>query len=391
VPKTPTTAATARSTALVVQDFEPPFSEIDVSSDFVRTHRIKRVSTFQDVRVDTGLIRNVEVRIQEYDDSGRTVSVEEIHRGEPRFSMVFHYDGKRLSKKVRRGADGTGWETTLHYDDAGRLVKEMRGGKWSSQRTMHYDGKGRLSRVDAKLQLSDYSEITEYDESGRILRKTQKKPDGKIIGTREHRYDDEGRAIEWRTKGHRPKADIFRFAYTAKGELRGLLFLEGDSKIYRREYDYDGRGFIREMRMESFVPAMGKGSITRYEYELAEGVTLYRQPPVEKPKKGHTNEELLGAVLKAIPEAYKELSKVSFETTDAQNFAAHSVIVLVPEVKVRGWNEKTRKERACQTRKNLGHGCDCERMEVGPAKDYAWSAWPDKRVVPVTLIFGFGC
>lgn len=98
----------------------------------------------------------------------------------------------------------------------------------------------------------------------------------------------------------------------------------------------------------------------------------------------------MDAVLAAFPEGYADLASVSFEYTNGR-FGAQSVTILVPEVKVGSLGEAELARRACEAKKALGWGCACEQVEVGAATDYAWSAWPGKRVAPLTLHFFLAC
>jgi hypothetical protein len=100
--------------------------------------------------------------------------------------------------------------------------------------------------------------------------------------------------------------------------------------------------------------------------------------------------QILTAVVESFPGAYPDLAHVTYEHVEGR-FSIDSVRFLVPEKRIRGVPKDKLKERACKAKKMLGLDCACEDVTLEPAKDYAWHAWPDKRVVPVTVQFLIAC
>jgi len=114
-------------------------------------------------------------------------------------------------------------------------------------------------------------------------------------------------------------------------------------------------------------------------------------PPAER--REPTSLDYLEAVLAELPEAYRELSEVTYEYVDVPqgHFAIGAVRVLAPAAAMAGVTAEEREARACRVKQRLGLDCACEQVVIGPAEDYAWHSWPDKRVVPVTVRFLLGC
>ena len=112
-----------------------------------------------------------------------------------------------------------------------------------------------------------------------------------------------------------------------------------------------------------------------------------RRAPTTRP----TQEELLDAVLTAFPKAYRDLATLRYEHVEGR-FTIDRITVLLPEAQLdRNTTKAQQKAKACEAKKQLGFDCACESVAIGKAVDYAWSAWPDKRVVPITISFGIGC
>jgi hypothetical protein len=144
------------------------------------------------------------------------------------------------------------------------------------------------------------------------------------------------------------------------------------------------------MQLESFVPAMGSDT-GRYEYELADNVTLHRQPPMPVPElPGKTTEEVLNAAYGAFPKAYRDLASASFKAVNDQPWP-ESVTLFIAEAKLKTLGPEVLKTRACAAKTALGYSCDCETVETEAPLQMQWLAWPDKRVVPLILHFGLGC
>lgn len=387
-PRPSTKGQPDRQPALSPADFEPPFSEIYLNRAFVRAAGVLSVAVHRDALTSEGLSRDIEVKTFEYGDDGQLLELTELLRGELFETTRYEYEQGRLRRRVTERPGETPHDASFSYDGAGRLVRETRG---DETRSLTYDADGRVARVVHGAGHEALVERTTYDSDGRTRERIQETGAGKRLGTRTYVYDDLGHAIRWTTRGHRDEDDVYEFEYTARGDLKTLLFVEGTRKIYRRSYAYDDRGFVTQQRMDSFVPAMGEGDVYRYEYTLRGGVTLYRQPPVEKPKRGRSNQELLDAVLGAFPEAYAELATVQYQTGGDGNFVPDQVTVFIPEAEIKDLSREELKRRACQVRKNLGDSCDCEEVTLKPAEDYAWQAWPDKRVVPTTVHLFYGC
>jgi hypothetical protein len=113
--------------------------------------------------------------------------------------------------------------------------------------------------------------------------------------------------------------------------------------------------------------------------------------PAAQPPRERTSRDYLEALLAEFPEAYRELSEVTYEYVEEGPFIIAAVRVLAPAAAMARVSEEERKARACRVKQRLGFDCACEAVEVGPATDYAWHSWSDKRVVPVTLRFLLAC
>ncbi len=112
------------------------------------------------------------------------------------------------------------------------------------------------------------------------------------------------------------------------------------------------------------------------------------EPAPQGPRPGP--EQALSAVRSVFPESYAELATVSYERA-GDEFVIASVTVLVPEAKVTRIQRAELATRACAAKRSLDLDCACETVDLGPAEDYAWHSWPDKRVVPMTVKFMIGC
>jgi len=102
---------------------------------------------------------------------------------------------------------------------------------------------------------------------------------------------------------------------------------------------------------------------------------------------GPSHQDIMAAVRHVFPDGYKEFATITYETVGTTFYPA-SVTFLLPEKSFdASVSSEKRKNQACKIKQKLDMECACETLEVGPAKDYVWAEWEDKRVVPVTITF----
>ena len=376
--------------ALVADDFRPPFDNLPINADFVKAHKIRKIAVHRDRVLKDETIADFRVKVFEFDDKGNLLTLTEYDRGEL-FRRTTH--SYRAGLRVRSEGvqqDKPNHLRTMSYDKKGRLVHELIEGGWTPEKKYVYGPQGRLDKVVMPDGDKALVESIVYDAQGREIRRTHKVEPGKTVGVRERHYDAKGRTQVWTTTGYRPVPDTFRFSFSKSGALKRLVFIEGAKEIYRRVYEYDGRGFVTSMRQKA-VSAVGDDRV-RYEYELEGGVTLHRQPPMKVPRgrHEHSHAEVLQAVLEAFPEAYPDLARITYEG-DEQDFFPASIRVFIPEAKLKSLSAEALNVRTCQVKKALRYSCDCESTSQEPAINHAWHSWPDKRVVPLSVILNIGC
>lgn len=377
--------------AFDLERFEPPFGRIPLSEAFVRAHGLRRVIVHEDVDTEDARLVDVTVTTLDYDREGRLLRSATVERGEPGHEARYeHVDGKLAAEVHVLPPDGMQLTIRYAYDAKGRVERIEREDPGSkSEETVTYDEHGRPSRA-TRLEGGERLERRRTYEGDRLVRDVLRLPDGRTRIT-DHAYDPAGRPTRWRATdrtGWAPTVDAYEFTWDAHGQLRTLSFTEGDTPIYRRSFTYDEDGRPLREEQDSLVPAMGHGSVVRYEYER------HGELPREAPTMAtveRTKVELLAATVTAFRGAYEELATVSFETTGEGRFAPASVTVYVPEVIAGQWSEAELKEQACTAKQALRWDCACESVTVGEPKELAWHSWPDKRVVPLTLHFGLGC
>lgn len=377
-----------RPLAFDLDGFEPPFGRVPLSADFVRAHELRRIVMHEDVDTDDVRLVDVTVTTLEYDREGHLLRSSVLDRGEPLEEVRYEYADDRLAAEVHAFPNGPGFVLRYAYDADGRVQRverDMVHGSTVEHRT--YDEHGRPS-LFTQTDGQERAELRFVYEDERLRRVVLTLPDeGRELVT-EHGYDASGRPTRRVRRDGRGDIDVYEFAWDARGQLRAQSFAEGDAPIYRRTYAYDEEGRPLRERLESFVPAMGRGSLVRYEYEhhgeLPREVATVAS--TESPKAA-----LLEATVAAFRGAYQELAIVSFETMDEGRFVPSSVMVYVPEAIVGRQSEDALKQQACAAKQALGMGCDCEWVTLGEAIDHAWHSWPDKRVVPVTFHLGIGC
>ncbi len=103
--------------------------------------------------------------------------------------------------------------------------------------------------------------------------------------------------------------------------------------------------------------------------------------------------DLQQRALELFPEAYRELSTVGYENF-GDDFVPAFVTVVVPdrhfETTLTPGLIETRVRRLRAQWEQEGWAL-CPEVEVGPAEDFAWQEWPDKRARRLTLRFHIGC
>lgn len=380
-----------RASAFDLEAFEPPFGRIPLSAAFVRAHGLRRVVVHEDVDTEDARLVDVRVTTHDHDREGRLLRSTTVERGEPGEEARYDYvDGKLVTEVHVLPPDGMQRTTRYAYDAKGRVERIEREDPGSkSEEHVTYDEHGHPSRA-TRLEGGEQLERRRTYEGDRLVRDVLRLPDGRTRVT-ERAYDAAGRPTRWvitdRT-GWTPTVDAYEFTWDVRGQLRTQSFTEGDAPIYRRSFTYDEDGRPIREEQESFVPAMGHGSVVRYEYER------HGELPRQLAAAAHaerTKTELLAATVAAFHGAYEELATVSFESFGEGGFAPASVTVYVPEAIADRWSDEDLKQRACKAKQALRWDCACETVTLGEPQDFAWHSWPDKRVVALTLRFGLGC
>lgn len=383
--------ADEQALAFDLEGFEPPFGRIPLSEAFVRAHGLRRVIVHEDVDTEDARLVDVTVTTLDYDREGRLLRSATVERGKPGDEARYeHVDGKLAAEVHVLAPDGMQRTIRYAYDAKGRVERIEREDPGSkSEEHVTYDEHGRPSRA-TRLEGGERLERRRTYEGDRLVRDVLRLQDGRTRVT-ERAYDPAGRPTRWQATdrtGWAPTVDVYEFTWDARGRLRTQSFTEGDAPIYRRSFTYDEDGRPLREEQESFVPAMGHGSVTRYEYERHGELP---HEPAAAATAERTKAELLAATVTAFRGAYEELATVSFETLGEGRFAPTSVTVYVPEVIAGRWSEAELKDQACVAKQALRWDCACERVTIGEPQDFAWHSWPDKRVVPLTLHFGLGC
>ncbi len=376
-----------RAIAFDLERFEPPFGQLPLSAAFVRTHGLRRVVVHEDANTEDAQLVDVEVTTLDYDRDGRPLRASTLDRGEPRVEVRYEHTDGRLVTELHTFPDGTRHVIRYAHDAAGRVqhvVRELPHGTIEEQHA--YDDHGRRSRV-VHIERERRTERSFVYDGDRLQRVVLRLPEGREIVTK-HTYGADGRLTRWVTTDATGRVDTYELTWDARGWLRSQSFTEDDTPIYRRTYAYDEDGRPLREELQSFVPAMGHGSVVRYEYERHG--ELPREPTARAGAEP-TKAELLEATVAAFRGAYRELAVVSFEAGSEDRFAPASVTVYIPEAIVVGQSEEELREQACKAKRALDWECACERVVLGEPKDFAWHSWPDKRVVPLTLQLGLGC
>jgi hypothetical protein len=385
-----------RPLAFDVERFEPPFERVQLREAFVQAHGLRRVVVHEDANTGDAQLVDVAVTTFDYDRRGRLLKASTLDRGVPGKQMEREYMDDQLAVEIRVTPDGDVLAIVYTHDAEGRVLRiehELSKEGFGEERS--YDEHGRLDRV-SRIEGGRRSEQSFVYAGERLRRTVLRLPEGREIVT-EHSYSANGRPTRWvrtdSSKGGVRVVDTYEFTWDALGQLRTLSFTEGDVPIYRRTYAYDEDGRPLREQLDSFVPAMGQGSVVRYEYERHD--ELPRQATVASATPGPSAEpskaKLLEATLATFRGAYGDLALVTFQAVGNDDFMPDSVTVYIPEAIVRKQSKKELDQLACEAKQVLGMACACQWVTLGKASTMAWHSWPDKRVVPLTLHFGIAC
>jgi hypothetical protein len=380
-----------RPPAFDLERFEPPFERVPLREAFVQAHGLRRVIVHEDAKTSDVQLVDVAVTTLDYDRRGRLLRAATLDRGVPGKQVEREYIDDQLAVEIHVSPAGDAHAIVYTYDAEGRVLglnHELSNAAIGEEHT--YDEHGRLDRV-IRSEDGRRSEQSFVYDGERLQRTVLRFPEGREIVTA-CSYGAEGRPTRWvRTDSSKGgvRVDTYDFTWDALGQLRTLSFTEGDVPIYRRTYAYDEDGRPLREQLESFVPAMGQGSVTRYEYERHD--ELPRQATVAPASSEPSKAKLLEATLAAFPGAYGDLARVTFEAAGQDAFMPDSVTVYIPEVIVRKQSKDELNRLACEAKQALGMECACQWVTLGKASTMAWHSWPDKRVVPLTLHFGIAC
>lgn len=108
--------------------------------------------------------------------------------------------------------------------------------------------------------------------------------------------------------------------------------------------------------------------------------------------------EMTEAIRAVFPEAYSQFMTVSYERQDAgagrvPEIWPKTTTFLVPAAAYDATVAAAIEARVTELVVTVLRPGDahCEGFEVGEPEDYAWMAWPDKRVREITIHFGVAC
>lgn len=373
--------------AFDLEGFEPPFGRIPLGEAFVRAHGLRKVILHEDVDTEDARLVDAEVTAFDYDREGRLLSAVTHVRGELHEETRYEHVDGRLAAEASVRPDGTQRAIRYHYDAAGRVQRVEHRLPYRAIAEHHaYDEHGRPSVV-THVEEDRRAEQRFFYEDERLRRVVLRTPDGRELTT-EHHYDAAGRPTRRVTRHSTGRVDTYELTWDARGRLRAVAFTEDDQPIYRRTYAYDEDGRPLREELESFVSAMGRGTVVRYEYER-HGELPRESGTAKRPR--HDQAELLAVTVAAFHGAYEELAMVTHESHGDGNFALASVTVYIPEAIVRERSEAELRQQACEVKQALDSTCDCEYVTLGEPQDMALHSWPDKRVVPLTLHLMLAC
>lgn len=375
-----TPATTIRTiTTLAIDGFEPPFEDVPLAAEFVRSHHVVKVWEHQGPVAAKLPMTAFKSTLKTYDTTGRlvqiaTLSADHDYAVQPFRTIVYVTDaetepawpaevairdkvvvaanGRVLQRFHRASTATTSSVDTLSYDTAGRL-----------QRTEHDE-----QSLDDHTTLTRQEELRTYDTVGHLIARTigdiGKPPTDRI----EAHYDTAGRATEWISQKPGYELDRYTFAYDPHGQLHELAFEESGKPIYRRTFTYDAAGFLIRIDEASFVPAMGDGSTTIAQYTLADGTTvapLAAVPPSRPP--ALTDADVIAAMLGVMPAAQH-----ATVTWLADRHDVDAITFWVPTKDAAALTATKRKDLACKLRNALHvTECDCETLELGERRDGA--------------------
>ncbi len=362
-PTTPAPAPAPRRTAtLDLARFEPPFEQVPVARAFIARHRITKISVHE-LEPGTAIARSSE--ITEYNAEGAPVR-RYVRSGHEAPMLVERVAYTQEDAPPAAPAAPRLLEKVVVLDRAGRIAKvHLRHDAASAIETYTYDAAGNLARVARETDGERYEELRTYAD-GRPSKRTRGKASAAPRETLVFFYDADGRFSEWR--GSKPGFgdDRYFFTYDPSGQLASMRFQEGDKPIYRRDYTYDGDGFLLRIELKARVPAMNDATYV-LAYELANGRkrqavdVTFPAPPRQK-----TDAEVLAALQRVFPAATG--GSVRWADAGGRRFL-ETVTFQLPAEQVQAATDEQRKERACALRKALDfEGCDCEYLERGSTR-----------------------
>lgn len=364
-PMSPQQPAATPTLTLDIAAFEPPFEHIPIARAFIAQRRIAKIS-IHELEPGTTAARSSE--ITEYNTEG--APVQRYERSGPETPVLVERVTYTREDVPPAGAAAEKLlEKVVVLDSSGRVAKvHLRRGEASAIETRTYDAAGNLTRVAREVR--DKDAVTHQEElrtyaAGRLSKRTRGEVSAEPFETVELTYDAHGRLAEWRASKPGFGDDRYAFTYDPSGQLASMRFQEGDKPIYRRDYIYDADGFLMRIELKAAVPAMNDTTYV-LAYELAGGQKRQAMevsfPAPAKPK---TDADILASLRQVFPAAAG--GAVHWGDIEGKPYL-ETITFQLPAAELGSATEEQLKEKACELRKALGGGCDCEYLELGSTR-----------------------
>lgn len=216
-----------------------------------------------------------------YDKAGSLVEeiYEERYRNSPTQEHYLRFDEK--GRKIEEGARENGeilYNYVTEYDEKGNWTR------FGDTRYINtYNEDGKLIKVTEVIDSKEsFYETYEYDEKGRLVRKTEYYYDGEMSSTKEYEYSDDGRCIKEYKSGAQEgtynvyeldeKGNCITESSYENGELDSSCLYSYDKNgnfigITENYYEYSGETEIYEYISVKVTPEKAKQLRIRQEYE----------------------------------------------------------------------------------------------------------------------------
>lgn len=258
------------TTLLAVAKFHDLFTDIPYEPAFVAQHRIASIKTLRDGEVEREVV---------FHEDGQVLEERWLDGGVIQTMVTSNLAGGLVRERTYQHRPSHSVTTTsFSYDAHGRLAQQLTTGANERAITFAYEGERLIETVETEPDILikgppgmppfalTHRTRFEYDDQGRLIRRTTTLDGGRVIDTQLH-LDAEGRLAEVkRTGAHGDKVDRYPFRYDARGLLAQVTFFEGDKRIAEHLYEHAADGRLLTRRQISHVPAMTSYSL-HYTYE----------------------------------------------------------------------------------------------------------------------------